>query len=197
MGLHGLRKPFVATPLGMKDKDGKEIPFDKRADKAAEIFGTIIWGKQPTPPTIINQKWKTQKRITQDLNMDIADINMDVLCWAIRKLKRNKAAIEFFKEMQEPQLQIILELINKWWNGEPIPAELTQAQVILLYKKGDKNNLANYRPISLLNSYIQNHNRNLTKEDSYSIRYTFTEDAIWIQKQQGHSSGNTLHPKNH
>ena len=87
--------------------------------------------------------------------MDIADINMDELFWAIRKLKRNKAPgpdnipIEFFKEMQEPQLQIILELINKWWNGEPIPAELTQAQVILLYKKGDKNNLANYRPIFL------------------------------------------------
>ena len=69
--------------------------------------------------------------------MDIADINMDELFWAIRKFKRNKAPgpdnipIEFFKEMQELQLQIILELINKWWNGEPIPTELTQAQVIL------------------------------------------------------------------
>ena len=61
MGLRNLRKPFVATPLGMKDKDGKHIPFDKRADKAAEFFGTVIWGKQQTPPTIINQTWKTSK----------------------------------------------------------------------------------------------------------------------------------------
>ena len=75
--------------------------------------------------------------------MDIADINMDELFLAIKNLKRHKAPgpdnirIEFFKERQGPRLQIMLELINKWWDREPIPTELTQAQVILLRKKGD------------------------------------------------------------
>ena len=90
--------------------------------------------------------------------MNLADFTMEEIMWAINKLKREKAPgpdgipIEFFKEMKETQLRIIQTLIDKWWNGEIIPEDLTQAQVILLYKKGDKNNLANYKPISLLNS---------------------------------------------
>ena len=78
--------------------------------------------------------------------------------WAINKLTRGKAAgpgnlpIDCYKEIDKHQLQIVLDLINEYWNGEPMPIEYTQAQVILLFKKGDKPNLVNYRPISLLNT---------------------------------------------
>ena len=48
--------------------------------------------------------------------------------------------------------QLILDILNKWWNGIPIPVEITQAHVILLYKKRHKSIPANYRPISLFNS---------------------------------------------
>ena len=83
---------------------------------------------------------------------------MKELCWAVNKLKRNKASgpdgvpTYVFKEMEEPQLELILALLNIWWNGQETPDSLTQAQVILLYKKGDNNNLSSYRPISLLNT---------------------------------------------
>ena len=43
-------------------------------------------------------------------------------------------------------------MLNAYWNGKQMPSELTQAQVILLFKKGDKSKLSNYRPISLLNT---------------------------------------------
>ena len=80
------------------------------------------------------------------------------LFWVINQVKRVKAAgpdnlpIDCYKEMDQHHLQIVLDLINAYWNGESNPIEYTQAQVILLFKKGDKTNLGNYRPISLLNT---------------------------------------------
>ena len=90
------------------------------------------------------------------MNIDV--ITMEELIWAIRELKRNKVhgpdgvPVECYKDMQEDQLKCILNLFNHWWEGNAIESEATRAQVILIYKKGDKNNLANYRPISLLNT---------------------------------------------
>ena len=35
--------------------------------------------------------------------------------------------------------------------SETVPAELLHAQVVSIFKKGDAQNIANYRPISLYN----------------------------------------------
>ena len=73
-------------------------------------------------------------------------------------LKRRKEAgpdgllVDCYKEMTEDQLILVLQMINAWWNTSNIPDEVTQANVILIFKKGDKTNLNNYRPISLLNT---------------------------------------------
>ena len=46
----------------------------------------------------------------------------------------------------------MLELLNHWWREEDMPEEMLKARVVLIYKKGDTNKYANYRPISLLNT---------------------------------------------
>ena len=157
MGLRHLRKAFVAVPLGMKDKTGKHVHFKDRAQKAAEFLGTEIWGKQDNDNSE-QPRTPLTKIVNEDLQMNTDEVTLQEIIWAIKKLKRMKAAgpdtipIEFFKELDTDNLEIIRTMINEWWNGVEIPEEVTQANVILLYKKGDKNNLANYRPISLLNS---------------------------------------------
>ena len=93
--------------------------------------------------------------------MNVDDITIEDVIWATNKLKRGKAAgpnnvpIDCYKELQEDSLKHIVALFNHWWRGGEITDAVTQAHVILLYKKGDNSNLANYRPISLLNSNYQ------------------------------------------
>ena len=160
MGLRNLRKPFVAVPLGMRDATGAHIPFTERAKKATEFLATQIWGDTRTHATKLEAQTRppNEQIVTKNLWMNIDKITMEELIWAIRKLKRDKAPgpdgvpVECYKDMQEDQLQIIFDLLNKWWEGQEIESEATRAQVILIFKKGDKNNLANYRQISLLNT---------------------------------------------
>ena len=80
-GLRNLRRPFVAThsPLGMKDKGGQRIPFEQRAQKAAEFLGSVFWGapaatRNPTQPSI-----QPSRVVTEDLGMDLNDISMKEL----------------------------------------------------------------------------------------------------------------------
>ena len=43
-------------------------------------------------------------------------------------------------------------MLNAWWRTETIPDEAMTARVVLISKKGDKEDLTNYRHISLLNA---------------------------------------------
>ena len=59
---------------------------------------------------------------------------------------------EFFKYMDDDCLEIVLEIFNDCWKREVMPSELELAELVTLYKKGNVENPANYRPIALLNT---------------------------------------------
>ena len=46
----------------------------------------------------------------------------------------------------------LLNLINRWWTKQQAPKELFVARVAPFCKKGDADNVANCRPISLLST---------------------------------------------
>ena len=53
----------------------------------------------------------------------------------------------------------IAELFNSWMDGEAIPTETSTGVITLLFKKGDPAEIANYRPITLLNSLYKTFTR--------------------------------------
>lgn len=77
---------------------------------------------------------------------------------AIRKMKNNKSPgadgipAEVLKEGGPVLLEHIHTLLIKIWKKEEIPAQLRDALVISLFKKGDKTECGNYRGISLLST---------------------------------------------
>ena len=61
----------------------------------------------------------------------------------IKALKKGKATgpdgipAELLKWLNDTSLDSVTHILNHWWNGSAIPEELTQAEVVSLYKKGD------------------------------------------------------------
>ena len=60
--------------------------------------------------------------------------------------------MELFKWLDKDNRLHLLSLINTWWKDRKAPQELFFARVVPIYKKGDADVAANYRPIFLLNS---------------------------------------------
>jgi hypothetical protein len=59
---------------------------------------------------------------------------------------------EFYKIFKEQIAKILETLIQSCCALEQLPQSLQYASICLLFKKGDKSSLANWRPISLLNT---------------------------------------------
>ena len=60
--------------------------------------------------------------------------------------------VELFKWLNADGLECILEILNECWENNVMPEHMEYANVVTLYKKGKVQNLANYRPIALLQS---------------------------------------------
>ena len=57
--------------------------------------------------------------------------------------------------MKEENLKDVFNLINKRYEEQDMPEDVLEARVVLILKKGDTADLANYRPISLLNVFYK------------------------------------------
>ena len=55
--------------------------------------------------------------------------------------------------------QDIANMYNSWMDGVEIPQEISSGVITLIFKKGDPTDIANYRPITLLNSLYKTFTR--------------------------------------
>jgi hypothetical protein len=107
----------------------------------------------------ISEVTDRQNIIREDTNnpSQIPIRSYNEICFIINKLKRNKPAgpdnipPEMLKHGGRTLRQKLHKLILMIWNNEQLPQQWNEGIFCPVYKKGDRLNCNNYRPITLLN----------------------------------------------
>ena len=152
-GIKSLKKKRPPNFTKLKDKDGNRVGPRGRANAIATYLHDVQWQAEDLPPPVAKEKI-----ILTELPYNTNLISFQELQDALKKAKNNKAAgpdnipAELLKYLDAGNKQALLSVLNDWWTSETVPAELLHAQVVSIFKKGDTQNVANYRPISLLNT---------------------------------------------
>ena len=105
---------------------------------------------------LYDSKDSTMSQKSEDGAKDVPHILSSEVDEAIRRMKNGKSpgddgiSIDVLKLGGEELSKVLLKLFNKCLLENNIPDDWNNAIVILIHKKGDKEDLRNYRPISLL-----------------------------------------------
>lgn len=155
-----MKTGFVPSHVKLRKSHGNIARSDERPETLAEYDDTKQWGAPDKEPDDIS--WMTIVNCTSDINTNPTTV--DELLLVLKKMKNAKSPgpdglpMEFFKwlreETQEGQkiTKRVVDILNYCFENEIMPQDLDYAQVVTLYKKGNVEDPANYRPISLLQS---------------------------------------------
>ena len=145
---------FMPKFHNLKDIRSNRVPNSEKANAIAEFLCEVHWKPNDFPIPVDPQKVKI---IHHDLNFNIGQLTHWEIESSIKNLKPHKAPgpdeiiAELFKFLDQENIRILTNCLNKLWNTKSVPAAFASAQIATLYKKGNHEEPANYRPISLLN----------------------------------------------
>lgn len=139
-------KPRVKDIIvSLKDKEGNEIREKGSMLEIIKEFYEDLYGDQED----------REPRTTQE-PAEWQEIMKEEVEWAIKNTKEGKSggmdriSMEMLKAGGETVIDYLTHIFNKCMKEGKLPAEWYKAKLIILHKKGDKKDLKNYRPLSLL-----------------------------------------------
>jgi len=185
VALKKLTKKSTPNFTKLQDKNGNRVGPSRRAEAIAEYLQDVQWKEAQLPQQI----WR--RPIVQDsLPFHIGPIELQELDYAIKKARANKApgpdaiTAELFKFLDRENRLSLLKLLNQWWSCESIPDEHLLAQVVSIFKKGNTDQISNYRPISLLNIIYKLFAAILQKRLADQIDPFVSESQFGFRKQR-------------
>lgn len=140
--------------IALKNEEGRVITDRDELLKTAEKYYEKLYETKVENQTIVTNE--TNKKLVNVNSEELPNINEDEIKKAINKMKNGKSpgSDEIIAEMIKQGGDVLVKEFKKLFNmcleKNEIPKEWDDAIIILIYKKGDKMDLNNYRPISLL-----------------------------------------------
>ena len=126
----------------------------------------------------------------EDANECEGSITENECLEALKSMKQNKSpgsdglSVEFYKCFWEDIKHIVIDSLNEGYEKKQLSCTQSQGILTLLYKKGDKKLLDNWRPISLLNIDYKLAARILSLPTiTESIIQTDITRSIWVFKE--------------
>ena len=155
LGIRKIKKPFTPAVYELRDKHGRPTPPCKHAEATADYLSNVQWaddlgqdpliGEEPIYPMTLEDYF-------------LSDITVEEITAQLDRAKSDRApgpdgiTADILKCIHVDNLQPLVDLLCKWWRDKFVPTEDLQAKVVSIFKKGNPQILANYRPISLLNA---------------------------------------------
>ena len=149
------------SELYTDDKKSKVSDNPKDILNSAKKIYENLYTKEEIFQSAINEllnKTPLNKKISNEhFRLCEADISLEEILNAINSQKNNISpgndglTAEFYKHFSNGIAPILLEVYNSWKQLGIISISSRTGIISVIYKKGDKKDIANYRPISLLN----------------------------------------------
>lgn len=142
----------------MKNNQGEVIVERSKITEIIENFYRKLYDQSVPAP---DNRGKPREAVLNVGSEDLQMIDGPELRAALRQLKNSKApgedlvTGEMLKIGGDTLEQALLVLLNKCLEEGRIPDQWQNAEVVLLFKKGDCANIENYRPISLLSIFYK------------------------------------------
>lgn len=165
-----MTKYFFKSPIPKKYRTvmtsvqykGTTHRFQNDKSEAACDFYETLYSKRTTSAPAQRQLLKTITNGLKENSPEYQEINRpiiaDEIAFILKKLPKAKAPGpdgligEFFTVFTEEFSIILSRLFNHCLDIKQIPPQMQEANIHLIFKKGATDDLANWRPISLLNT---------------------------------------------
>ena len=142
---------------GLKDKDGQEKTELHEILSCVHAFNSDLYKSEDLDKAALeNLLSKVNKYVCESKGKLDDKISLHELTKAVGSMQNNKAPgadglpkefyTTFWAELQEP----LLEMYNESLQLGSLPPSLKEGTISLLFKKGEKKDLKNWRPLTLL-----------------------------------------------
>ena len=177
---------------GVLEEDGSLTTDRERIVTRAKEFYENLYSSNRVEPV---EEPFTEKKFQKFPKIEPWEVNLAVKQSKIWKAPgQDNITIDLIEAVGEEIYRKMAYLFNECITESEIPDSWNEAIVILLYKKGDPENISNYRPISLLSSTFKLFTKIITNRLTQSLNENQPREQAGFRK--GFSTMDHLHAVN-